>query len=174
MSKHGENRTNRKQPKKRKALSPVVSTLILTAVTLTISLSTTLWARGTGGALTGFEKIECLSAAPDYDSESRTWTVLLTVRNVGTRSSTISSVYVNEVELRNQEDKPTPGNGGANIPVCGLVVNQGAEVSFSVYLRHGGNGQVFSKLVGEQTLFIRYVTLDGLECTKICQLWSVN
>jgi hypothetical protein len=85
-----------RQVRSRKALTPVISTLIIVSVTLTVSLSTAFWMRSTGYIFTGFEKLECLSASPSYDFVSRTWKISIVVENVGTRPSTIIQVYANE------------------------------------------------------------------------------
>jgi flagellin-like protein len=157
---------------KRKGMSPVVSTIILLMVTLTVSLATSARIINAGYALTGFEKLECLSATPDYDLDSRTWTISIVVKNVGTKPSLINHVYANEIELKAQSDKPTPGNGGVEIPKYGLSINQGATATLNIYLRQGGNGQAFSQLIGSQTLLIKLVTENGVEYTKICELYS--
>jgi hypothetical protein len=158
------------QVMRRKGLTPVISTLIIVSATLTVSISTAFWMRSTGYVFTGFEKLECLSASPSYDYVSRTWRIILVVKNVGTRASTITQVYANESKLSPGVTSPTPGNGGSDISAGGLGVNQGATVSFNIYCRQGGLSQPFSELVGRQTLLIKFVTAEGLEYVKICEL----
>jgi hypothetical protein len=159
-----------RQTMRRKALTPVISTLIIISVTLTVSISTSFWMRSTGYVFTGFEKLECLSANPSYDYVSRTWKISLVVQNVGTKASTITQVYANERELSPGVVNPTPGNGGTDIPSGGVSINQGATASFNIYCRQGGLSQPFSELVGRQTLLIKFVTEEGLEYVKICEL----
>ena len=154
----------------RKALTPVISTMIIVSVTLTVSISTAFWMRSTGYLFTGFEKLECLSATPSYDYVSRTWTISIVVKNVGTKASTITQVYANEAELSPEVINPTPGNGGTDIPSGGVGINMGATAGFNIYCRQGGLSQPFSELVGRQTLLIKFVTAEGLEYVKICEL----
>jgi hypothetical protein len=159
-----------RQVRSRKALTPVISTLIIVSVTLTVSLSTAFWMRSTGYIFTGFEKLECLSASPSYDFVSRTWKISIVVENVGTRPSTIIQVYANEAELSPGVTNPTPGNGGTDIPSNGVSINMGATTAFNIYCRQGGLSQPFSELVGRQTLLIKFVTEEGFEYVKICEL----
>jgi len=158
------------QELKRKGLTPVISTLIIVSVTITVSFSTAFWLRNTGYIFAGFEKLEYVSAIPNYDFPSRTWTISLLVKNIGTRPSTIIKVYANEVELSLGVNNPTPGNGGVDITYEGVSINQGATKSFNIYLRQGGLSQPFSELVGAKTLLIKFVTEEGLEYVKICEL----
>jgi len=159
-----------KQLMRRKALTPVISTMIIVSVTITISISTAFWMRSTGNTFTGFEKLECKSANPSYDYVTRTWKISLFVRNVGTKASTITQVYANESELSPGITNPTPGNGGTDVPSYGVSVNQGATVGFNIYCRQGGQSQPFTELVGRQTLLIKFVTAEGIEYVTICEL----
>jgi len=155
---------------RRRALTPVISTIIIISVTISTSISTAFWMRSTGYLFTGFEKLECLSANPSYDFVSRTWKISMVIKNVGTKASTITQVYANEAALSPGVVNPTPGNGGTDIPSGGVGINMGATTSFNIYCRQGGLSQPFSELVGRQTLLIKFVTADGLERVTICEL----
>ncbi|MCX6655180.1 MAG: hypothetical protein NTY03_08670 [Candidatus Bathyarchaeota archaeon] len=69
---------------------------------------------------------------------------------------------------------PTPGNGGTEIPSGGVSINMGATTAFNIYCRQGGLSQPFSELVGRQTLLIKFVTAEGLEYVKICELCPLS
>ena len=155
---------------RRRALTPVISTMIIVSVTLTISFSAAFWMRSAGYVFTGFEKLECISATPSYDYVSKTWKIQIVVKNIGTRACTITQVYANEAELSSDVVNPTPGNGGTDVPSCGVSINQGATARFNIYCRQGGQSQPFSELVGRQTLLIKFITAEGLEYVTICEL----
>jgi flagellin-like protein len=84
-------KTLRKIRKNAKALSPVVASIILIAVTVAVSIAVAAWM----GALTvGFmstEEVKITSMAFDADAE----TITVKISNTGTSSTTISDVYVN-------------------------------------------------------------------------------
>jgi hypothetical protein len=155
---------------RRRALTPVISTIIIISVTISTSISTAFWMRSTGYVFTGFEKLTCLSASPSYDYVTRTWKISIVVKNIGTRPSTIIQVHANERELSPGIINPTPGNGGTDIPSSGVSINMGATTAFNIYCRQGGLSQPFSELVGRQTLLIKFVTTEGLEYVTICEL----
>ena len=155
---------------RRKALTPVISTMIIISVTISTSISTAFWMRSTGNVFTGFEKLECKSANPSYDYVTRTWKISLLVKNIGTMPCTITQVYANEALLSPGVTNPAPGNGGTDVPSCGVSVNQGATVGFNIYCRQGGQSQPFTELVGRQTLLIKFVTAEGIEYVTICEL----
>ena len=155
---------------RRRALTPVISTMIIVSVTITISISTAFWMRSTGYVFTGFEKLETLSASPSYDYVTRTWKISLVVKNIGTRPCTITQVYANEAALSPGVVNPMPGNGGTDVLSCGVSINQGATVKFNIYCRQGGQSQPFTELVGRQTLLIKFTTAEGIEYVKICEL----
>jgi hypothetical protein len=155
---------------RRKALTPVISTMIIVSVTITTSISTAFWMRSTGNVFTGFEKLECKSAIPSYDYVTRTWVVSIVVKNIGTKASTIIQVYANERKLSPGVINPTPGNGGTDIPSGGVSINQGATGSFNIYVRQGGQSQPFTELVGLQTLLIKFATAEGIEYVTVCEL----
>jgi hypothetical protein len=168
--KTGATRINKSQVTRRKGLTPVISTLIIISVTLTTSISTAFWMRSAGYVFTGFEKLECKSANPSYDYPSRTWKISIVVQNVGTMASKIVQVYANEVALSPGVTNPAPGNGGSDISIDGVSINQGATISFNIYCRQGGQSQPFSTLVGRQTLLIKFATEEGHEYIQICEL----
>jgi flagellin-like protein len=86
-------KTLRKIRKNSKALSPVVASIILIAVTVAVSIAVAAWM----GALTvGFmstEEVKIVSMSFDADND----VITLKISNVGTTAATISEVYVNNV-----------------------------------------------------------------------------
>jgi flagellin-like protein len=92
-----EMKTLRKIRKNAKALSPVVASIILIAVTVAVSIAVAAWM----GALTvGFmstEEIKITSMTCTVGDAS-TGTIALKVSNTGTNAATISEVWVNNVD----------------------------------------------------------------------------
>ena len=80
--------------KSKKALSPVVASIILIAVTVAVSIAVAAWM----GALTfTFTQTEELAiTAMTFPTSS---SIKLTVKNTGTSSVTVSTVYVNDVAI---------------------------------------------------------------------------
>jgi flagellin-like protein len=85
-------KTLRKIRKNAKALSPVVASIILIAVTVAVSIAVAAWM----GALTvGFMDTEQVAFA-DVTFDTNTNTVQFTLKNTGTSPCVISYVYLND------------------------------------------------------------------------------
>ena len=82
--------------KSRKAISPVIATVILVAVAITIAVAVSYWMSGIAGQYTKFEKVEIQAASCDSTSTNY-WKITLTLKNSGSATSTLNGVYVNEI-----------------------------------------------------------------------------
>ena len=88
-------KTLRKIRKNAKALSPVVASIILIAVTVAVSIAVAAWM----GALTvGFMGSSSMTITKVAFNTTPANTATLTVNNTGTKSVTISQIKVNNVE----------------------------------------------------------------------------
>ena len=81
-------------PQTRKAVSPVIATVILVAVAITVSVGVSYWMGGISSQYTQFEKVEIQTAACVYVNGN--WEVTMTLKNSGTATATITHVFVNE------------------------------------------------------------------------------
>jgi flagellin-like protein len=85
--------------KNRKAISPVIATVILVAVAITVAVAVSYWMGGITSQYTKFEKVEIQSAQCVKDSTNtppRYWTVTLTLKNSGSATATLNNVYIND------------------------------------------------------------------------------
>ena len=81
----------------RKALSPVVASIILIAVTVAVSIAVAAWMGGlTMGFMSGTEQVEIRSIA--FPSSN---TIAVTIKNTATSSVAIQEVWVNSAEQLN-------------------------------------------------------------------------
>ena len=90
----------------RKAVSPVISTVILVAVAITVAVAVAYWMGGIAGQYTKFEKVEIKSAVCGYDSYDN-WVITITLKNTGTATSTLNALYVNDIGATLEQDPPT-------------------------------------------------------------------
>jgi flagellin-like protein len=92
--------------KKKRAVSPVIATVILVAVAITIAVAVSYWMGGISSQYTRFEKVEVTSAYCEYVDDldvynSSCWTdqpgwiITMDFRNTGTTDATIIDVFVN-------------------------------------------------------------------------------
>jgi len=78
----------------KKAISPVIATVIIVAVTIAIAIAVALWMSGLVGSFTATENLQIISA---YATGNQTdgWTIILQVKNVGTTDATIDNIFIN-------------------------------------------------------------------------------
>ena len=89
-------KTLRKFRKNAKALSPVVASIILIAVTVAVSIAVAAWM----GALTvGFMGTSSLTITNENFVTGTPNSIALTIKNTGTKSVTISQVKVNNAVI---------------------------------------------------------------------------
>jgi len=91
---------------KRRAVSPVIATVILVAVTITVAVAVSYWISGISSQYTSFEKVEIKSAyaSRKYDTDAtgdvfKGWVIKIGVQNTGSSTSTLDSLLVNNKPL---------------------------------------------------------------------------
>jgi len=90
--------------KNRRAVSPVIATVILVAVAITIAVAVSYWMGGISSQYTRFEKIELTSAYCTLETGATYWTgatdtdyweISIDLRNTGTTEASIINAFVN-------------------------------------------------------------------------------
>ncbi|MBS7618810.1 DUF4352 domain-containing protein [Candidatus Bathyarchaeota archaeon] len=120
----------------RKAVSPVISTIIIVAVAIAISIAVAFWLGGITSIFTRFEKLEiptayATNASYKIGSNVMTgWNITLNVKNTGTTDTTIDSVLINGI----------PASEIVNVTVTfdgGLWINNATVESISTFIKSG-------------------------------------
>jgi flagellin-like protein len=87
----------------KKAISPVIATVILVAVAITVAVAVAYWMSGIAGQYTAFEKVEIQSGyttiIPTGEPNAGSWIIHLELKNTGSATSTLIRVFVNEVPI---------------------------------------------------------------------------
>ena len=82
---------------KRKAVSPVIATVILVAVAITVAVGVSYWMGGISSQYTQFEKVEIQTGYATVISGG--WNVTLQLKNSGSATATLTHAFVNEVPV---------------------------------------------------------------------------
>ena len=82
-------------------MSPVIATVILVAVAITVSVAVAYWMGGIAGQYTKFEKVEIQSAIVKKEGAtgSEYWNVSMKLKNTGTATATMISAFINDEEI---------------------------------------------------------------------------
>jgi len=103
--------------KNRKAVSPVIATVVLVAVAITIAVAVSYWMSGISSQYTQFEKVEltsayCESTTADWnDTDNDCWNITIDFRNTGTTEATIIGAQVNGKSIADYGYNTTSGGG---------------------------------------------------------------
>jgi flagellin-like protein len=121
--------------KSRKALSPVVASIILIAVTVAVSIAVAAWMGALTFSFTNTERINITSMSFDVPNK----VIMITANNTGTSPVTINEAWVNNV-------KYTTVN-----PALPTTINANAGQVFNITLTSMTNGYSYQvKLVSSK------------------------
>ena len=92
--------------KSKKALSPVIATVILVAVTITVAIAVAYWMGGIAGLYTRLEKVEITTVQQSY-APATGWTLVVGLKNSGSADANVDTVLING-NIENDISTPLP------------------------------------------------------------------
>jgi len=93
---------NRSIIKEKRALSPVIATVILISVTIVVAVSVAYWMGSIASGYTTFEQIELPTSYARWDStlfNNGGWNVTIVLKNTGSADATIDNIFLNGIPL---------------------------------------------------------------------------
>ena len=160
--------------KDRKAISPVIATVILVAVAITIAVAVAYWMGGISSQYTRFEKVEIQSAQCEKDTSGYFWTVTLSLKNSGSATATLNNVYVNDKVATYSASAPS----SPIAPVATLTADlssanektiaSGASSTVTIWV--GTGWPTSSPLTSGTTVDIKLHSAGGMDYIKLVQL----
>jgi len=161
--------------KNRKAISPVIATVILVAVAITISVAVAYWMGGISGQYTKFEKVEiqaasCIKSPTAYPNF---WVITLTLKNSGSATSTLNGVYVDDIVAVYYTPPTVPAPPALTSSIYADVdltitksILSGASGTVTVYVGTSWGAPVTSGT----TIDIKIHSAGGMDYIKLVQL----
>jgi len=133
--------------RKRKALSPVIATIILIAVTVAVSIAVAAWMGALTFSFMGSSSLTITNVAFNGTSNLTTNTIVLSIKNTGTKAVTVGSVKVNNIvatiDTTSQTTYSTSGTGTnpntGTITLGGVQWVNGQSYQFNMF-DTSGNG----------------------------------
>lgn len=116
----------------------------------------------------GFEKLEIQSSTAEYETASTSWRITLRIKNAGTRSAKINSVFINEVgcQENNYGVSSAPNAGwGTSLPNTGAELDLGQSTTIYLYIDEG-----YGSLSRGTTINIKLHSTGGMDYIKLVQL----
>jgi flagellin-like protein len=166
--------------KNRKAISPVIATVILVAVAITISVAVAYWMGGISGQYTRFEKVEiqaasCVKSPTAYPGF---WVITLTLKNSGSATSTLNGVYVDDIVATSTWTTATPPVFVP--PTVNTVISADVDLTVTKSIPSGQTGTVTvyvgigwpsgAALTSGTTIDIKLHSAGGMDYIKLVQL----
>ncbi len=154
------------QLRKRKGVSPVIATVILVAVAITVSVAVAYWMSGIAGQYTKFEKVEIKTVLVSTDADLN-WIIAITLKNSGTATATLESVFINNIAATNATYVP----GVMNTTITDLSyspayqLTSGDEQTFTVYI-----GVNYRTLSPGTTINLKVHSASGMDYPKLVEL----
>jgi len=176
---------SQKIPRKRRAVSPVIATVILVAVAITIAVAVSYWMSGISSQYTAFEKVEIQTgyATIEYNAALLLgWNVSITMKNTGSAASTLTHVFVNEIPVdiylttTGKLEFTAGGVGGTQVAAAeigasflatGLTLESGESEEFYVLI---GKDSLGGYLSSGTTVNIKIHSAGGMDYIKLIKL----
>ena len=125
----------------RRAISPVIATVILVAAGITVAVAISYWVAGLSMQYSQFEKVEIDSGYCVFTSAvtNARWEIILSLRNSGPSDTTLHYVFLNsklvdEYGITSGGSLSSNSSIGTSIPVDGLPLTSGESATVSVWI----------------------------------------
>ena len=154
----------------KRALSPVIATVILVAVAITVAVAVAYWMGGIAGQYTKFEKVEIQSAYCRNAGEY--WNISISVKNTGTAIATLDKIFINGIEIDTYGTSSAPGAGLATttLPTTGQPLNSGESNTFHVLIDGPATAPQWQYVSSGTTINIKIHSTGGMEYLKLVEL----
>ena len=157
---------------KRKAVSPVIATVILVAVAITVAVGVSYWMGGISSQYTQFEKVEIQTGYATFNSTSTDWTVTMVVKNSGSADATINLAFLNDVPCANYNQTSAPANNwGVSFADTGVTLQPGESTTVYFYVDTPPTGVTeLANLSAGTTVNIKLHSAGGMDYIKLIKL----
>jgi flagellin-like protein len=152
----------------RKAVSPVISTVILVAVAITVAVAVAYWMGGIAGQYTKFEKVEIQSGVciKDGTDPNYFWNITLKLKNSGTATSTLIGCFINEIEVTGYNATDYTPTEAVTSMTDTFTIESGDAKYIYIYIDYGGYGF----LSPGTTVNVKIHSAGGMDYIKLIEL----
>jgi len=156
----------RKALKNRKGMSPVISTVILVAVTITVAVAVSYWMSGISSQYTKFEKVEIQSGVCTVDAAGN-WTVAIKLKNSGTATATLISIFINDIEVDTYDYNSSIAGKWTTDMTTTYSLTSGMSGIVKIYI---SSGKSTATLSSGTTVKIKLHSASGMDYIKLVEL----
>ncbi len=154
--------------RRRRAVSPVIGTVILVAVAITVAVAVSYWMGGIAGQYATFEKVEvqtgvCLKSG---SAGSEYWNITLKMKNTGTADSTLIGCFINEAEVAGYNATSAVAGQAVTTMTNTYTIETGAAKYVSILIDY----ENYKSLTSGTTVNIKIISAGGMEYIKLIEL----
>jgi len=155
-------------PQKRKAVSPVIATVILVAVAITVAVGVSYWMSGISSQYTQFEKIEIQTGYAS--SVANGWNVTMEIKNSGSAEASLTHVFINDIPV-SVSTLPAMVNTtlASNVDTVGTLT-AGQSATVIVYIGDALTTTGLTNLSSGTTVNIKLHSAGGMDYIKLIRL----
>jgi flagellin-like protein len=149
----------------RKAVSPVLATVILVAVSITIAVAVAYWMGGIAGQYTKFEQVEIQSVISNLESDGN-WSIQMILKNSGTATATLVSATVNHLEVNEYNATYGVAQWNTNMSTSESITS-GASRTIVLYIDADRTG---TSLSSGTSINVNFHSASGMDYIKLVSL----
>ena len=146
-------------------MSPVIATVILVAVAITVSVAVAYWMGGIAGQYTKFEKVEIQSTLCTIAGQGE-WTIVMKLKNTGTATANLIGVFINDIEVDDYDEIFTTDFWYTNMNTT-QAITSGDTLTIQIYIDDGKTGTTLSS---GTTVNIKVHSAGGMDYIKLVEL----
>ena len=137
------------------------------AVAITVSVAVAYWMGGIAGQYTKFEKVEIQSAVCTWNNTDSSWQIDLKLKNTGTATTTLTSAFINDIEIANYNAGGSVTNSTATDmdDTNPTTINSGASATLTIWVDQG-----YMDLSSGTTVNIKIHSAGGMDYIKLIEL----
>ena len=154
--------------RERKAVSPVIATVILVAVAITVSVGVSYWMGGISSQYTQFENIEIQSAVCTKLNAVATgdyWNITMKLKNSGTADATLIGVFLNDAEVSSYNVTVAEEGGAVTTMADSQTVQTGSTIHIMVLIDTD-----FGTLTSGTTVNVKVHSAGGMDYIQLKEL----
>ena len=156
----------------KRALSPVIATVILISVTIVVAVSVAYWMGSIASGYTTFEQIELPTVyAKDLVNNQpfAGWNVTIKLKNTGSADATIDDIFINDVPLEDYDagtielyvDYCNSTYQVSNLGDIQIDINKGQSKTLYLYIKDDSGDQGVDGCTSGTTVNIKIHTASG-------------
>ena len=153
----------------RRAVSPVIATVILVAVAITVAVAVAYWMGGIAGQYTKFEKVEIQSAVCKWDLTLDQWNITIKLKNTGTRTASLIGIFISDVEVDAYTGSPVDGQATTDMGVTKTIAS-GDSATIHIYIDGPLGTDGWESVTTGTTVNIKIHSAGGMDYYELIEL----